>query len=195
MSAPLEMRRARRRDRLFARLGYPLWTGVLAAAVAGCGPGGAAAGDAGETYLAFASSFAGYRGWEAFPVPEGSGDGTVHTLGARTEHLNKRPAEGATEFGVGTIIVKETTSEALADRKVFAMVKRGGDYNAQGAAGWEWFELQNLDEQAVRIVWRGVGPPAGEMYGGDPKAGCNGCHVGAADNDFVLSTAITLEAL
>jgi len=161
---------------------------------AGCGAPESGEGG-GETFLAFASSFEGFRGWESFPVPEGMGDGTVHTLGPRTEYLNRRPAEGDTEFAVGTILVKETTSEALADRKVFAMVKRGGDYNAAGARGWEWFELKNLDEERVSIVWRGVGPPAGEMYGGDPNAGCNGCHVGAKENDFVLSDAITLEGL
>ena len=172
-----------------------LLTGILGALL-GCAPAsGETGGDAGDTFLAFASSFKGYRDWEAFPVPEGSGDGTVHTLGPRTEHLNKRPAEGATEFPVGTILVKETTTEALADRKVFAMVKRGGDYNAEGAAGWEWFELQNVTEQDVLIVWRGVGPPAGEMYGGDPAAGCNSCHVGGKANDYVLSTTVTLEDL
>lgn len=162
---------------------------------AGCGSGGGAPGGSGDTYLAFASSFAGFRKWESFPVPEGSGDGTVHTLGPRTEYLNQRPGDGDTEFPVGTIVVKETTSEALADRKVFAMVKRGGDYNSAGAEGWEWFELKNLDESTVDIVWRGVGPPAGEMYGGDPNAGCNSCHGAAKDNDFVLSTEIKLEDL
>lgn len=170
-------------------------TGTLVLVLAaGCGGTGTPE-PTGDTYLAFASSFKGFREWESFPVPEGLGDGTVHTAGARVEYLNRRPDEGATEFPVGTILVKETTAEAIPDRKVFAMVKRGGGYNADGAEGWEWFELVNLDESQVSIVWRGVGPPAGEMYGGDPNAGCNGCHVGASDNDSVLSTEVRLEDL
>lgn len=161
--------------------------------ILGCAP----SGDGGDgtqtgTFLAFASSFAGFRHWESFQVPPGDGN-TVHTMGPRTEYLNQRPAAGSAEFPVKTIIVKETTTEALADRTVFAMVKRGGDYNAQGAAGWEWFELKNVDENTVDILWRGVGPPAGEKYGGDPNAGCNSCHLGAKDNDFVLSKSIRLE--
>lgn len=167
---------------------------LLAAALPACGPSSGETTPEGDTFLAFASSFKDFRKWEAFPVPEGEAD-VVHTLGPRTEYLNHRPAAGATEFGVKTIVVKETTTEALADRKVFAMVKRGGGYNSAGAAGWEWFELKNIDESNVDIVWRGVGPPAGEMYGGDPNAGCNSCHLGGASNDYVLSAGLDLEAL
>ncbi len=162
-------------------------------AVMGCAPASETAPQ-GDTFLAFASHFKGFRTWEPFPVTTGGGD-PVHTTGPRTEYLKARPDEGASEFPVRTIIVKETDTEALADRTVFAMVKRGGDYNASGAAGWEWFELKNIDEQNVSIVWRGVGPPAGEQYGGDPNAGCNSCHEGAAKNDFVLSTALQLSDL
>lgn len=159
----------------------------------GCAP--ASSGDAdGETFIAFATHFKGFRSWESFPVTTGGGD-PVHTSGARTEYLQARPAAGADAFPVRTIIVKETDAEPLVDRTVFAMVKRGGDYNASGATGWEWFELKNIDEESVDIVWRGVGPPAGEKYGGDPNAGCNSCHEGARDNDFVLSTALRLDDL
>jgi hypothetical protein len=43
------------------------------------------------------------------------------------------------------------------------------------------------------VVWRGVGPPSGEAYGGDPTA-CNTCHAAARDNDSVLSSRIRLSA-
>jgi hypothetical protein len=152
-------------------------------------PGPEAAGD---TFLAVDSSFAGFRTWEPFPLAPGS-NGTIHTAGARTEYLNRAPPKGSTSFPVGTIIVKESDDGPIADRQVFARVKRGGGYNAAGAAGWEWFELKNVDEQRVTRVWRGVGPPVGEKYGGDPNGGCNGCHGAAKDNDFVLSPPLQLE--
>lgn len=167
----------------------------LAVSVGGCAPPSDTEVPVGDTYLAFASSFKGFRTWESFPVDD-MGDDVVHIAGPRTEYLNQRPEAGDTTFPVKTIVVKESEDvAALADRKVFAMVKRGGDYNSKGATGWEWFELKNIDEENVDIVWRGVGPPAGEMYGGDPNAGCNGCHVGDPDNDFVLSAGLDLEAL
>jgi len=164
---------------------------ALSLAVLGCAPSGGGE-EEGESYLAFSSSFQGFRKWEAFPVPEGAGGDPVHTMGPRTEYLKHRPGDDDTAFPVRTIIVKESNEGTLGDRTVFAMVKRGAGYNAQGAAGWEWFELKNLDETNVDILWRGVGPPAGEKYGGDPNAGCNSCHEGAADNDFVLSSKIRL---
>ena len=146
----------------------------------------------GDTFLAVDSSFTDFRTWEAFPMAPGS-NGTIHTAGARTEYLNRAPPPGSTSFPVGTIIVKESDDGPIADRQVFARVKRGGGYNAAGAAGWEWFELKNVDEERVTRVWRGVGPPVGEKYGGDPNGGCNGCHGAAKDNDFVLSPQLQLE--
>ena len=146
----------------------------------------------GDTFLAVDSSFAGFRTWEKFTIPPGV-NGSIHTAGARTEYLNKAPPPGSTTFPVGTIIVKESDDEPLLDRQIFARVKRGGGYNSKGALGWEWFELKNVDEQNATRIWRGVGPPVGEKYGGDPDGGCNGCHGVATANDFVLSDALQLK--
>lgn len=167
---------------------------VLGLTLAACAPVDSTTSPepAGDTFLAVDSSFTGFRAWEAFPLAPGS-NGTIHTAGARTEYLNRAPAAGSTSFPVGTIIVKESDEEPIADRQVFARVKRGGGYNAGGAAGWEWFELKNVDAQRATRIWRGVGPPVGEKYGGDPNGGCNGCHGAAKDNDFVLSTSLQLE--
>jgi hypothetical protein len=55
------------------------------------------------------------------------------------------------------------------------MVRRGGTYNRQ-LPGWEWFEITPVDDHRSHIVWRGVGPPKGEEYGGDPNGSCNTCH-------------------
>ena len=90
--------------------------------------------------------------------------------------------------------MKEPTIGTQNAEPFFAMVKRGGGYNAQGASGWEWFELQNLTDGSggVQIVWRGLGPPAGEVYGGDPNAGCNTCHRDCG-NDAVCAKSVRLE--
>jgi len=147
------------------------------------------------SFLAFDADFAGFRGWEAFHLPDAPADGVVHLAGPRTEYLNKRPPKGSHEFPVGTIIVKELETGAMEDRKVFAMVKRGGGYDAAAAPGWEWFELSNNpDGTFKRIVWRGLGPPSGEQYGGDPN-GCSGCHAASKDNDYVSPTALRLSDL
>jgi hypothetical protein len=73
------------------------------------------------------------------------------------------------------------------------MEMRGGNFDPEGAVSWEWFELQNVDADNVRIVWRGNGPPNGETYGGD-SATCNDCHAGAKSNDFVWTTGFLLSS-
>jgi hypothetical protein len=146
----------------------------------------------GDTFFPVASSFKGFRTWESFVIPPGA-DLTIHTAGARTTYMNRVPDSGRATFPVGTIIVKESEVGAIPDRQVFARVKRGGGYNAEGANGWEWIELKNVNEQESTIIWRGVGPPVGEKYGGDPNGGCNGCHGAATSNDFVLSEPLQLK--
>ena len=74
------------------------------------------------------------------------------------------------------------------------MVKRGCDYNADGARGWEWFELSpgSIGGGKENILWRGAAPPADRTYG-DIGGGCNACHAGTcARNDSVCSDAFTL---
>lgn len=147
------------------------------------------------TFVAFATHFQGYQRWSSAPgVPDPSLVGivdTVHTTGPMTVYVNRLPAAGAKEFPIGTIIVKEVTTGALGERTVFAMVKRGGGFNEGGATNWEWFELQNSCN-GVQILWRGVGPPAGEKYGGDATGGCNTCHANGKSNDFVLTKDLRL---
>jgi len=125
-----------------------------------------------ETFLAFSHDFAGYRAWQSY-VPPLALPGNEHVSGPRTVYLNAVPEHGASEFPVGTIFVKESgEGDAM---RVFASVKRGGNYNAKGAVGWEWFELKG-EPDAPTIDWRGFGPANGDAYGGDATGGCNGCH-------------------
>jgi len=162
---------------------------LLGACSAPSGAGGAGAGA--DTFVASTQTFQPFHGWASFPIDGQPLLGSPHLCGPRTVYLNARPAHGSTRFPVGTVIVKECTADPVDQRKVFAMVKRGGGYNSDGATDWEWFELHDEADGSVSVIWRGVAPPAGESYGGTGSA-CNDCHAAARDNDFVQSAPLTL---
>lgn len=147
---------------------------------------------AAEPFIAFERDFQGFRRWPSIALPEREAQGLTHLDGRRTEFVNARPPAGASTFPVGTILVKEIDTGKRGHHQLFAMVKRGGGYNAQGARGWEWFELREREDGSVGVNWRGLNAPSGEGYGGDPAGGCNGCHEIAADNDFVRASALRL---
>lgn len=130
-------------------------------------------------FIALERDFVGYESWEVKAF-EGVFVDEAHTAGPRRVFLNKRPPEGSTEFPVGTIFVK-----AL-DFTTFAMVKRGNGYNANGAHGWEWFELTRDANDISRIKWRGLGPPLGENYSKSGQT-CNDCHGAVTSNDSVMT--------
>jgi hypothetical protein len=160
---------------------------VLGAATASC-DGGSPAPSVDAQFVAFGHDFAGFDTWPSQVLEFPSLAGSPHAAGARTVFVDRLPPTGATEFPVGTMIVKRTE----ADGQLLARAKRGGTYNSTGAVGWEWFELTRTASGVVSIKWRGFGPPLGEAYGGNPKAGCNGCHALAANNDYVLTPGIVL---
>jgi len=161
---------------------------VLGFAVAGCGAAPGPSDGERFPFIAFGADFVGFRAWPSLSMESAVADGSTHVSGARTVYVNALPPPGAAAFPPGTIIVKETQ----ADGKLFARVKRGGGYNTTGAVDWEWFEIEETSGGAIVVIWHGVGPPAGEMYGGDPNGGCNSCHKAAVSNDFVLSPALKL---
>ncbi len=141
---------------------------------------------ASDTFIAFSSSFEGFRSWPSFDS-EGPMPGTEPDiiLGPRIEFINQLPPSGSTEFPVGTIVVEAMDG----NDQILAAVKRGGGYN--GGLDWEWFELT---ENPTAIVWRGLGPPNGESYGGDVN-GCNNCHSQCgADNDLRCSPHLQLSS-
>lgn len=157
---------------------------ALAVLAAGCGTSTDPA--PGDTFLAFSSAFEGFRDWTAFHS-DGPAPGTQppDILGPRTEYINELPPSGATEFPVGTIIVEAMDGSG----HIVSAVKRGGGYN--GGRNWEWFEIR---ENPIAIVWRGLGPPNGESYGGDPD-GCNTCHAACgAGNDLRCSPRLQLSS-
>ncbi len=134
--------------------------------------------------IALASDFQGYETWESIVLPAVDG-GTAHSSDARTVFIKQRPPAGSTEFPVGTLIVKQMPFNT------FAMSKRGGTYNTNGAKGWEWFDLEHHSSGAVVIAWRGLGPPVGEEYG-KSSATCNDCHKAQTENDSVLTPELRL---
>jgi hypothetical protein len=186
-------------------LAGPLAAGVMALSCSGSGDDPAQAADSclgtvpetqsapptGSTYLAFAQNFFGYHSWPSYDVSEDADLVGIHDGSVVTEYINRLPASDSTEFPVGTLVVKEATGGTI-PHEIFAMAKRGGGFNSV-ATGWEWFELENLDcpDDRVKLIWRGVGPPVGEMYGGDPNAGCNSCHA-ECGNDAVCAKALSL---
>jgi hypothetical protein len=141
--------------------------------------------EAGPEFVAYTSDFDGYRGWSHFTVfDDGGAGGAVHVATTFVEYRNNPDAAADPAFPLGTIIVKEAPTGDPDTRQAFAMVKRGGGFNASGAIGWDWFELQNVDDAGdVQIVWRGVEPPMGEIYSGNVSGDCNDCHQHAPHDD------------
>ena len=148
-------------------------------------------GPAPTPFLAFAQHFRGYHSWPSFDTSEDADLVGIHDGSTVTEYIKQTPGSGSSEFPVGTLIVKEATGGTI-PHEIFAMAKRGAEFN-RAAPGWEWFELENLDcpDDRVKLIWRGVGPPLGENYGGDPNAGCNTCHTDCG-NDGVCAKALSL---
>jgi hypothetical protein len=168
---------------------------VLAVAAVSCGDDAASSSaDTGACDVVFANAFANYRSWTVFHDMDTDDLDGVHPAGGREEYINHPPPHGSTEFPVGTIIVKEPTDDPTG-AQIFAMVKRGCNYNATGATNWEWFEITPpASDGTVDITWRGAGPPNGTTYGGDPNGGCNTCHSTGRADDFVLSSAFSLKS-
>jgi hypothetical protein len=154
--------------------------------------------DAPTTFIAFTDTFQPFRTWTSFhsdgPDPNGIYGSDAQVLGPRTQYINKLPPAGSTSFPVGTVIVEARENSTM---RIFATVKRGGGFNATGAAGWEYFELTEASGpgSTVTMTWRGVGPPLGDTYGGDPN-GCNSCHtVCGSGNDTICSAKLQLKDL
>jgi Cytochrome P460 len=154
-----------------------------------------------EPFIALERDFQNFEQWHQVDLSHRPVVSETHASGEAHEWASHLPPAGSKVFPVGTILVKTAKSTHKAEPgdklaapglDIFAMVKRGGGYNQRGAQGWEWFELRRREDDSLGIVWRGVNPPNGEGYAGDPLGGCNGCHQMALKNDYVHATALTL---
>jgi hypothetical protein len=167
---------------------------VVMALFAGCRGGDTGDPSTSDVFIAFAPDFAGYNTWTAFDLGADAADGMPAT-GERRAYLNHLPPTGSPAFPVGTIIVKTIGADTPTPGQTFAMVKRGGVYNVQGAIGWEWFELTTADPVMPYILWRGITPPVGGAYQDCPDiagGSCNNCHVASSGNDYVPSSELAL---
>jgi len=145
--------------------------------------------DAGPSFIAADGDFEGFTAWESFDGGTEPAD-SLPGIAQRTLYLNHRPPHGATEYPLGTIIVKTTDGQ-----QTFAMAKRGGGFNSDGALNWEWFELATATTGSVEIVWRGPAAPASVPYGRPGSVTCNQCHFDDAFyKDFVAGTAVELSS-
>ena len=153
--------------------------------------------DKSNVFIALDSDFAPFESWPM--VLLGSEPLAGHPPGPRFGYLNKRAPKGAKEYPVGTMIVKAVEPPGVPDTswEIFAMAKRGGDYNAEGAKNWEFFRLKVLANEKPHIVTRGLtaaDPDDGgagyfDQLGNDFIDMCNGCHgtKASAATDHVLS--------
>jgi Cytochrome P460 len=159
-----------------------------------CGSASDASSDSGAptVFVAYASSFDGFHAWSSAPATSDTDAGDGLHVGPLRVYWNAPPPHGSASFPVGTIIVKESEQTDVTQRTVFAMVKRGGGYNASGANGWEWFSLQDQTDGSVTILWDLPVPPPGETYANQPIGDCNGCHALAKSNDYVWDSALQL---
>jgi hypothetical protein len=150
-----------------------------------------------DTYIALNSAFAGYRNWPSRYV--GNAPLAGHPAGDRTVFINHLPPPGSATYPVGTVIVKEIADHSLPGTpyvELFAMVKRGCDYNMEGARGWEYFHL-TLDTYGNPVIRaRGIDPSSGDIYETMGGTGCNSCHAapGREGADYVFTPFLAGDA-
>jgi hypothetical protein len=150
-----------------------------------------------EVFVASEADFVDFDRWERFDRGA-RGFLPSHPDGATYVYLNRRPPADAVRHPTGTVIVRVTQGGPTSDWEVHAMVKRGGGYNAGGAAGWEYFDLtmeRTGERLTPRIHWRGEGPVNGDGYahGAEGVAlGCNHCHGAVPEHDGVIGDELRL---
>lgn len=159
---------------------------LLGALLGACGPDATEPAEPG-TFIALDRDFQGFRGWTRYAI--GSAPLEGHAEGPRFVYANRPvPAAGGV-YPVGTILVKTVeVDDDPTHWEIFAMVKRGGTFNATGAAGWEYFRLRLVDATAAVIAGRGLAPTDNGALYGPAGTGCNLCHGATVrGSDHVLS--------
>ncbi len=141
-------------------------------------------GDAGM-FMAEDSDFAGWQGWFGGILPNDVLDGNVYPPGTRWGYVNHRVPPGTTAYPPGTVLIKliESPKDDPTLWHAFGFSKRGGDYNAAGAVGWEFLELRLDAAGTPHITDRGLAP-ANDGFDmdtlsytpGGAAGSCNICH-------------------
>lgn len=169
---------------------------LCAALAAGC-----TEGEPGSVFIALQSDFASFESWPKFFLGDGPLDG--HPTGGRHGFINKPAPKGSTTYPVGSILVKTVEfGTSKLEWEMFAMAKRGGEYNLGGAKDWEFFTLKFSTGGVPVIVTRGTNPADLESDGGAPGHGyadtagtgitCNRCHglAGTERQDHIIASVL-----
>jgi hypothetical protein len=122
------------------------------------------------------------------------------SMGRSTVFIDRLPPHGATTFPVGTHILRimgDPDDPSTWD--AHGLVKVGGDFNAEGAMGWEYYGLDMSRDANGDLLahtrWHGVGSPDGDGYAhpdSGPILGCNHCHGAATWNDSIIGAELQL---
>jgi hypothetical protein len=154
----------------------------------------AACGGTPSAFIATQSDFAGYAAWERYDLGMAMNGG--HPIGPQFVYRSGLPANG--RYPVASILVKEIQIGTLPQQwELFGMVKRGGNFNPNGARDWEFFTLKLNDDGLPIILTRGANPADSDSQGHGYAAAvggvtCNRCHglLATQVNDHVLSPPI-----
>lgn len=158
---------------------------ALSLSCASCGDDAANAG----AFIALQEHFAPYRTWAS--VDLGVRGLVGHPTGRSIVYANGPVPEGCA-WPLGAILVKEIrVTDDPRTWEIFALVKRGGSFDANPAAGWEFFTLGLATNGTPVITGRGINPGT-DSYTGGSGGGCNGCHGSTAARPFdsVLTVAL-----
>ncbi len=161
-------------------------------ALAACGGGD---GSSDRVFIALQQDFADYASWQKFYFGHEPLEG--HPTGPRYGFVKQTLRPGELKYPIGDIIVKviEVSAEP-SSWDLFAMAKRGGNFNPTGAKNWEFFSLSLATSGVPVIVARGIdaSDPANSLGHGYAGATgnfirCNGCHGDPtmAKNDYILN--------
>ena len=136
-----------------------LWIGLTLAFVGtACGGGGAKKPTPVSEFIAQDSDVADFPNWYSQPFVADPLADIVYPPGSRFGFINHPAPPGATSYPVGTIIIKAIENDKVpAHWELFGMSKRGGDYNAAGAIGWD-FLLIRYENGVPHIYSSGLTP-------------------------------------
>ncbi|HEX4456565.1 MAG TPA: hypothetical protein VIA18_01265 [Polyangia bacterium] len=113
------------------------------------------------------SDVAGFTSWYSQPFVADPLSDIVYPPGSRVGFINHLAPAGATAYPLGTIIIKAIeNSTDPTTWELFGMSKRGGDYNAAGAVGWD-FMLLRFQDGVPHIYSSGLTP----IVDGNPDMG------------------------
>lgn len=161
------------------------WIAALVAL--GCGPSLDEAPPSGPR-IALTSDFESFRDWRAVRLPDASATTGHESAPERWLYIDREPPPIDAGFALGTILVKTIEGGAPESWEIHAMVKRGDEFNAEGAVDWEFFELDYDDAERLRINWRGTGDDhATYVDSTGVMRACNFCHAFGAEEDYVFS--------